>query len=211
MLARPRQLSKTALLVLKRGVVLGFSIIIVTPFIFLALLRLGFLTPLINFALARVLVPLTPVQVRVGTLRSDAFNYLEADDVVVLAPLKGIKVPLMTIESLRLEFDTYGAWRGRVPRDEALKLARIRGLNLFVLRDIEGHWNTSVLGEGRSKSSQNQSKPLALPLLPAGRVELENSKVVFNDESKGFHSTIERLQGTLDTRAPRQESSATSI
>ena len=170
----------------------------VTAFV---LLRIGGLTPLVNLALGRILKPLTPVELRFGSVRSDALHFLEADDVVVLAPLKGAKVPLLTINSLRLEFDAYGAWSGRVPKDEALKLARIRGLSVFVLRDTAGQWNTSVLFQPRQDRGAKKGSRAALPLLPAGRVELEDSQVVFNDESKGFHSSIERLQGSLDTRA----------
>jgi hypothetical protein len=185
----------------KRALYLALALFLFLPLLVYALLRTGGLTPFANFFLGRSLAAKTPVQVRVGSLRSDGLHFLEADDVVVLAPLKGAKVPLLTIASLRLEFDAYDAWRGRVPKDEALQLARIRGMNIFVLRDREGRWNTSVLFGAKSKGSQDAAKRPVLPLLPAGRVELEDSQVVFNDEAKGFHSNIERLQGSLDTRA----------
>jgi hypothetical protein len=185
----------------KRLLILCSAIFVVLPAAALLLLRLGGLTPLVNLFLARSLAPLTPVQVRVGSLRSDAMHFMEADDVVVLAPVKGAKVPLMTISSLRLEFDAYDTLRGRLPRDEALQLARIRGLNVFVLRDPQGQWNTSVLLEPHGHRAASKGQRASLPLLPAGRVELEDSQVVFNNEQKGFHSTIARLEGSLDTRA----------
>jgi hypothetical protein len=184
----------------RRTLLICLALIALLPLGLFALLRIGGLTPLINLALAHALRPLTPVELRLGSLRSDAYSFIEADDVVVLAPLKGAKVPLMTIASLRLEFDALDALRGRLPKDEALRLARIRGMNIFVLRDVQGRWNTSVLFQPRGAQAKAKHG-VPLPLLPAGRVELEDSQMVFNDESRGFHSSITRLQGSLDTRA----------
>ena len=48
---------------------------------------------------------------RLGSLRSNAYSFIEADDVVVLAPLKGAKVPLMTIASLEIKSKGNGQTR----------------------------------------------------------------------------------------------------
>ena len=82
----------------KRGLYLCSALFIAAPVLGYALLRTGGLTPLANLILSRVLATRTPVQLRVGSLRSDGFNFVEADDVVVLAPLKGAKVPLLTTQ-----------------------------------------------------------------------------------------------------------------
>jgi hypothetical protein len=192
-----------ALAALKRARVwLGaaFLVLILLPVGFLLVLRLGGFTPLINLIIARQLKPLTGVQLRLGSVRSDGFHFIEADDVVVLAPLEGAKLPLLTASSLRLEYDAWAALRGRLPADEALQLMRVRGLNVYMLRDAQGQWNVGAL-EGRRPAAGPKARGGDLPWLPAGRVELEDSQVVFNDEVKGFHSTMDNLQGSVDTRA----------
>lgn len=170
------------------------------PFLLYAALRLGLWTPLLNLALSVTLKDLTPVQVRLGSLRTDIVSFVEADDVVVLAPLSGSKLPLVTVANLRLEYRGWAAWRGRVDYSEALTLARIRGLSVFMLRQADGAWNLSVLG-GRKKDEREEGKGPGLPLLPAGRVELEGAQLVLNDEAEGFHTSVDGLQGSLDTRA----------
>lgn len=171
------------------------------PLVLLACLRIGLLTPFVNFALSHGLNGRTPLQVRVGTLRSDVLSFIEADDVVVLAPVHGAKLPLLTIASLRLEYQGWLAWRGRVDPQEALRLARVKGLNLFLLREAGGQWNISSLLGPKAVSVTAKAPAHELPLIPAARMELEDSQLVLNDETKGFHSTIDRLQGSLDTRA----------
>jgi hypothetical protein len=172
------------------------------PLLLYLALRVGLWTPFINLALSWQLKGRTPVQVRIGALRSNIHSFLEADDVVVLAPVGTAKLPLLTIASLRLEYRGWYAWRGRVNWDEALSLARIRGLSVFLLREADGSWNLSGLGGPRGASpTAKPAKPFALPLLPASRVELEDSQVVLNDEARGFHTSIDSVQGSLDTRA----------
>lgn len=170
-------------------------------FLYLAL-RLGLLTPLFNLALRYHWPNNAPIQVRIGALRSDVSSFLEADDVVVLTQAKGAKLPLITLASLRLEYRGWSAWRGRLSWDEALSLARIKGLKLFLLRNAQGAWNLSAL-KGLKGQAPSTAKGAAAPLalVPASRVELEDSQVILNDEARGFHTSIDRLQGSLDTRA----------
>lgn len=179
-------------------VVFGLSV----PLCLYVALRLGFLTPLFNLALRSRWPNKSPVQIRIGALRSDISSFLEADDVVVLTQSQGSKLPLITVASLRLEYRGWSAWRGRLNWDEALSLARIKGLKLFLLRDGDGHWNVTALKSLQGKpAAKSQAAPAPMVLVPASRVELEDSQVILDDESKGFHTSINRLQGSLDTRA----------
>jgi hypothetical protein len=173
---------------------------LVLPLILYAALRMGLLTPVLNLIIAGQLGSRTPVQARLGSLRSDIFSYIEIDDVVVLAPSGSAKLPLLTLSSLRLEYKGWAAIRGQVGWEEALSLARIRGLNIFLLRQAGGAWNVPAL-DAAPQGAASGKKDAALPVLPAARVELEDSRLVLNDESRGFNTSIDRLQGSLDARA----------
>ncbi|HXB96521.1 MAG TPA: DUF748 domain-containing protein, partial [bacterium] len=169
------------------------------PLLLLAALRLGLLTPFVNLALSRGLGGSIPLQIRVGQFRSDILSFAEADNVVVLTPVKGSLMPLLTINSLRLEYQGWEAWRGRLDWDEALRLARVRGLFLYLLREDGGDWNLSGLGRPKG-APKLPAGHRALPL-PATRLELEDSQVVLSDEGRDFRTSISGLEGTLDTRA----------
>ena len=169
------------------------------PLLLLAALRLGLLTPFVNLALRRGMGGSIPLQVRVGQFRSDVLSFAEADNVVVLTPVKGALMPLLTINSLRLEYLGWQAWQGRLDWDEALRLARVRGLFLYLLREPGGDWNLS--GLGRRKDAPKAAPARRVLPLPATRLELEDSQVVLSDEGRDFRTSISGLEGTLDTRA----------
>lgn len=165
-----------------------------------ALLRFGFVTPLFNLALSRGLADRTNLQVRVGALRWDIFHFLEADDVVVLAPVQGAKIPLLTLDRLSIDYDLRPALRERQGWRKALRLVRLHQLKLFVLRGPSGVWNLASLQGLKGSGAAPSTDGGRLPLLPPFRVVLDDSEVVLNDELRGFHSTIDRIEGHLDTR-----------
>ena len=185
---------------MRRGALVALLSIALAPLVALAFLRLGLFTPLFNLALSRGLADKTPLEVRVGSLRSDIFSFIEADDVVVLAPVQGAKIPLLTLDNLRLEFLLWQALRGRLDWQESLRLARLRGLKLFLLREPGGEWNLST-ARGSGKAKVRDRGEARMLILPASRIELEDSELVLNDEVRGFRATIDDLQGSLDTRA----------
>ncbi|HXC65686.1 MAG TPA: DUF748 domain-containing protein, partial [bacterium] len=178
---------------------LALTAIPFVPLFLLAALRLGLLTPFVNLALRHGMGGSIPLQVRVGQFRSDVLSFAEADNVVVLTPVKGSLMPLLTINSLRLEYQGWQAWQGRLDWDEALRLARVRGLFLYLLREPGGEWNLSGLGRPKGAPKAPPSRRV-LPL-PATRLELEDSQVVLSDEGRDFRTSISGLEGTLDTRA----------
>jgi hypothetical protein len=184
---------------MRRGAWIALLCLAALPCAVWVSLRLGLFTPLFNVLLSRELSAKTHLEVRVGSLRSDVLRFIEADDVVVLAPVQGARIPLLTIRNLRLEYELWQALRGRLDWQESLRLARVQGMKLFLLRESNGAWNLAPLaGAGGARSGRSGG---GLPLLPASRVELEDSEIVFHDEVKGFHATMDRLQGSLDTRA----------
>lgn len=180
---------------------LVLAALLAAPALLLAL-RLGLLTPLFNLVLTRQLGPHTEIQVRVGSLRSDLLSFVELGDVVVLAPVGAAKLPLLTVADLRLEYRAWEAWRKRMAWEDALALARVRGLNIFLLRGADGAWNLGALGRGAGAAAQGAPGGAGPELfLPAARVELEDCQVVLNDEARGFHTSIEGVQGSLDARS----------
>jgi hypothetical protein len=185
---------------MRRRLALGLGGLLLLPPLLLLALRAGFLTPLFNLALSRGLGSGSPLQARVGRVRSDVLSFIEADDVLVLAPSHGSLLPLLTVGSLRVEYDGWQAWRGRIDWQDAIRLARVRGLNVFLLRPAGGDWNVSALTQMK-KPAPRADKPRAPLPLPATRLELEDSQVVLNDESRAFRASIDGLEGTLDTRA----------
>jgi hypothetical protein len=101
-------------------------------------LRIGLFTPFVNLAIKSQLKGRSPVEVRVGAFRSDVTSFIEVDDIVAVAPAGKVKLPLLTIANLRLEYTGWSALRGRVDWSEALRLARVRGLSVFLLRENGG-------------------------------------------------------------------------
>lgn len=188
-----------------RAVLAG--ILLALPALWLAL-RVGLLTPLFNLGLG-IQLRHAPVKVRVGVLRSDVWSFVEADDIVAVASEGRFKLPLVTVENLRLEYAGLDAWRGRLEWTDALRLARIRGLSVFLLREKGGAWNISALHRGGVSAGLASSPPVmetqladsAAFLIPSARVELEDSQLIVNDENRGFHASISGLQGSLDTRS----------
>lgn len=184
---------------MRRRLALGLSgLLLVPPLLYLAL-RIGLLTPFVNLALRHALGESSPLRVRVGRLRCDVFSFVEVDDLLVMAPVRGALLPLLSVDSLRVDYRGWKALRGRVDWAHCVRVARVRGLNVFLLRGANGDWNISALIAPQKVVGPGQTLP-PLPL-PATRLELQDSRVVLVDEPRGFRASLQHLEGSLDTRA----------
>ncbi|HTB21655.1 MAG TPA: translocation/assembly module TamB domain-containing protein [bacterium] len=176
----------------------------VLPCVAWALLRFGFVTPLFNLALDRALAGRTTLRVRADAFRWNLLHSVDVDGLIVLAPVEGAMIPLLTLDHLSVDYDLRPALRDRMGWRNALRLVRLRGLKLFLLRGPGGGWNVKAL-----RSLEPPPAPPAGPapgkaalpaMLPPFRVEVDDSEVVLNDEPRQFNTTIDDIQGWLDTR-----------
>jgi hypothetical protein len=163
-------------------------------------LRLGLATPLVNLALKKELGGFFNGEVRFGSFRSDLFSYAEINDLLVLTPHAGGKLPVLTAGRIRLSYDGWQWLSGRRGLEDAVRLLSIRSLRLFLLRDMGGRWS---LRDALKLPGKKKAAPPGESRLPAlaTRLVLEDSMIVFNDERRNFQSTVENVEGTLDARA----------
>ncbi len=165
-------------------------------------LRLGLATPLVNFTLKRELGPLFKGEVRFGLFRTDLLSYAEVTDLRVLAVREnGNRLPVLTVDRVRMHFRLWEVLRGRRPLLESLDSVTLKGTRFFMLRSKKGEWNIRqvlVLPDKRTSKAKRQGGGVAAL---ATRLSLQDSEIIFNDEARDFQSAIEGVQGQLDTRA----------
>jgi hypothetical protein len=189
---------------MRRGGWIALLSLSVLPIVAWALLRYGFVTPLFNLALDHALSGRTGLRVKAEAFRWNPLRSLDVDHLIVLAPVEGAMIPLLTLDQLSVDYDLRPALRERRGWRNALRLVRLRGLKLFLLRGPNGHWNVKAL-----RSLEPAPAPIVAPppgkaplpaMLPPFRVEVDDSEVVLNDEPRRFNTTIDKIQGWLDTR-----------
>ena len=160
-------------------------------------LRVGLATPLVNLGLKKELGGIFNGEVTFGSFRSDLFSFAEINDLLVLTKHGTGKLPVLTAGRIRLNYDGWQLLRGKLSLEDAVQLLSIRTLRIFLLRDSAGHWN---LRDALKLPSRKAAAKGKLPPL-ATRLVLEDSMIVFNDERRGFQSTVGNVEGTLDARA----------
>lgn len=175
------------------------------PLLLFAFLRLGGATPLVNLALKRELGALFNGELRFGSVKTDIFSFAEIDDLLVLTRQGEARIPVLTAARIRLNYDGWQLIRGRRDLEDAVELLSIKGMRVFLLRDKKGGWNLREVlklpgGAERKKKKAAAGPKTRLPTL-ATRLVLEDSVIVFNDERRGFQSTVDNVEGTLDARA----------
>lgn len=180
--------------------------LLLAPLLIFAGLRLGLATPLVNIAIKKELGGLFNGQVKFGSVKTDLFNFLEINDLLVLTSQGGASIPVLSADRIRLSYDGWRLMRDRKSLEDSVELLSIRTLRVFLLRDSRGRWNLREVlklpgGQERQKKKKEPGAARAkIPAL-ATRLVLEDSVVVFNDERRDFQSTVENLEGTLDGRA----------
>jgi hypothetical protein len=190
-----------ALTRLKKTVFVLAAILFGLPFLAYLGLRLGLATPFLNFALKKELGGLFNGELRFGSFRTDLFSFAEIRDLIVLARTGQGKLPVLTANSVRLNYEAWEVLRGRRSLEEAVELGQVSGLKLFLLRDQAGRWNIRDILKIRSKGRAKTNSDGETPLIFATRLVLDDGTVVFNDEHRQFQSTVGNLEGTLDARA----------
>ncbi|MGH7441225.1 MAG: DUF748 domain-containing protein, partial [bacterium] len=168
------------------------------------LLRCGLLCPVANWALGRALEGRTPLKVRLGSFGGDVFHGLDAGRITVLAPVQGTLLPLLTLDRLEVRYDLWPLLKGPKAWKRVPRLVRLEGLRLWVLRGSSGVWNLSAFSAIDSHPAGKNRKAFRRQIfqaLPACRVELENSSVAFEDDLRGFRTTVDRVQASVDTRS----------
>jgi hypothetical protein len=185
---------------MRRGAWLALLVASALPLAAWLALALGLATPLFNAALSRALKGRSPLEIRAGVFRCDLVHTAEIDDLVVLAPVRDAKLPLLTLDRVRLHYALWDCLRGRLDWQECLTWARLSGLKVFLLRDDTGRWNLPT-GASTGATPSASASGSVFGLLPASRVELDSSELVFNDDYKGFRTVIDSVAGSLDTRA----------
>jgi hypothetical protein len=179
---------------------LSLALLLLLPPLFFISLKIGLATPLLNFALKKELAGLFNGEVRFGLFRTDLISYVEVSDLMVLTGRAGAKLPVLTASSIRLNYSLIDALRGKRSWEDAVELAAIKELKLFLIRDKKGNWNIREVLKLPASGKKARPAGVAGAML-ATRLVLEDSTVIFNDELKGFQSTMDKLEGTLDARA----------
>ncbi len=164
----------------------------------------GLSTGAVNRLVRTRLGKLLAGSVHLGSVRTNLFSTISISDLLVLSDQGGIQLPVLSVGKVVIH---YRLWPLILRRDrwtDDVDSIRLQGVKIFLLRDPSGGWNAAALvrplleslRRGRAGKAQAGVKA---PLI-ATRVDLRDAVLVLDDQRRGFHSTINALRGTLDTR-----------
>jgi hypothetical protein len=170
------------------------------PALLWGLLATGWLTPAVNQQLAAHLKGVLAGEVRFGRVSTNLFTRLTIRDMLILSNQSGFKMPVATVEKVTIRFSLWKLLRGKVRPLDDIELVYVEGLKLFVLRDTEGVLNLTHFVKPESlRPHPNNPSSAESAMLPKTRLVISGAVLVFNDQERGFHATIEDVSGWADT------------
>lgn len=169
---------------------LVFGVVFVGVIVFVGVFHLGFLEFAINNQLKKMIAGKAPLDVRIGAIEGDFFNYLVVTDVRIDYDDGAFAYQMAEIPRIDVSYSLTDLWRGQLE----LRYLKLDSLQITVLQDSTGAWAIPQLAGGGAGAQGGQSAPS----IKVHQLIVEHSGFAFLGEDQSYSAMDLKLDASVE-------------